>query len=283
MQPENTSLIVSVYKEDIEWTERLRALGYSVLIYTKGLPDDQYSVPLNRGNEASVFLKFLIDNYDVLPEFSVLLHGEEYSVHHEGSLVDILQAFRGHRCFYKNLNNYFLGSFFIPMIPWCDEFLSSELGPIELYGDWTLGHLGCAQFIVHRDLVLKRSRDFYRRIYDWILTCPLENYLNARYLEWTWHLIFGQVPQLQSVGASKVSPIVYEVFRNLNAYPIISKQSLEDLGHLPNEDFVTFLYDSFAKRQPSRVEFANQVLHLRAGLSRQSVALDVYLTLRLRP
>jgi hypothetical protein len=282
MQAAQSNVVVSVYKEDIAWIDRLRQLGYPVLIYTKGDANSPYSVPVNKGNEASAFLKYIVDHYDTLPEHSVFLHGEERSIHHDGSLVDILQSTRGHRCFYKNLNNYKLTSFFLPMIPWCDEFLGPELGPIENYGDWTQGHDGCAQFIVHRAAIQLRSRRFYSRIYDWLLSTPLQNYLNARYLEWTWHLIFGQVPQFTNAADSGVNPAVYQVFRNLEAYPLISKEVLDSVTHLTDEDFVKSLYASLAQREPTWPEFANQVLHLRAGLSRQNVALDILLNLRLR-
>jgi hypothetical protein len=282
MHPAQSHVVVSVYKEDIAWTDRLRELGFPVLVYTKGDPASEYNVPINKGNEASAFLKYIIDHYDQLPEHSIFLHGEEHSKHHDGSLINILQSSRGHRCAYKNLNNYKLSNFFLPMIPWCDEFLAPELGPIEHYGDWTLGHDGCAQFIVHRDAIRLRSRHFYSRIYGWLLDTPLQNYLNARYLEWTWHLIFGQVPRFAHVADSGVNPVVYQVFRNLHAYPMISKEVLDSAAHLSDEDFVKSVYASLAQREPSWPEFANQVLHLRAGLSRQNVALDILLNLRLR-
>lgn len=276
MNPSQSHVVVSVYKEDISWTKRLEEMGYNVKIYTKGEPDAPTSVPVNKGNEASAFLKYIIDNYNALPEHCAFLHGEEHSVHHEGSLIDILEKHRGHRCMYKNINNYKLGPFFIPMLPWCEEFLSPELGPIENYGDWTNGHDGCAQFIVHRCAIRLRTRNFYLKIYDWLLSTPLQNYLNARYLEWTWHLIFGQVPRFSDPADSGVNPLIYEVFRNLEQYPIIPKETLESVSHVSNEDFIKVLYNSLAQRDPTWPEFANQVLHLRAGLTRQSVALDVY-------
>jgi hypothetical protein len=90
MQPAQCNVIVSVYNEDISWTERLRQLGYNILIYTKGDPNSRTSVPVNKGNEASAFLKYIIDHYDQLPEHSIFLHGEENSTHHDGSLIEIL-------------------------------------------------------------------------------------------------------------------------------------------------------------------------------------------------
>lgn len=106
--------------------------------------------------------------------------------------------------------------------------------------------------------------------------------MNARYLEWTWHLIFGQVPRFINAADSGVNPIIYRIFRSLDQYPVIPKEVIESVAHLADEDFVKTLYASFAQREPAWPEFANQLLHLRAGLPRQSVALDVYLNLQLR-
>ena len=43
--------------------------------------------PVNKGNEASVYLKYIIDFYDNLPEFTFFIHDEEYSWHHSGSTL----------------------------------------------------------------------------------------------------------------------------------------------------------------------------------------------------
>ena len=43
---------------------------------------------MNKGNEASVYLKYIIDNYDNLPDFTFFIHDEEYAWHHTGSIID---------------------------------------------------------------------------------------------------------------------------------------------------------------------------------------------------
>ena len=42
-----------------------------------------YGVPRNTANEASAFLKFIVDAYDALPEKMVFLHGHRYAYHME--------------------------------------------------------------------------------------------------------------------------------------------------------------------------------------------------------
>jgi hypothetical protein len=41
-----------------------------------------------REAKASAYLKFIVDHYDNLPEYTLFIHDEEYSWHHEGSVVD---------------------------------------------------------------------------------------------------------------------------------------------------------------------------------------------------
>ena len=44
-------------------------------------------MPRNTANEASAFLKFIVDYYDDLPEVMVFLHGHRYAYHQEDVLT----------------------------------------------------------------------------------------------------------------------------------------------------------------------------------------------------
>ncbi len=77
-----------------------------------------------------------------------------------------------------------------------------------------------------------------------------------------------------------MNPVVHQVFRNLQSYPFISKEFLDSVAHFYDQGIVKSLDASLAQSEPRWPEFANQVLHLRAGLSRQNVALDVLLNLQ---
>ena len=41
----------------------------------------------NKGHESVVYLKYIIDNYDSLDEYTILIHCHEYSWHHKGSIA----------------------------------------------------------------------------------------------------------------------------------------------------------------------------------------------------
>ena len=75
-------VVVSRYNRPTEWTERFyqpHRDRVRVLIYDKETPSNPYNIPINRGNEASVYLKYIVDHYNSLPEYVFFIHDEEYS------------------------------------------------------------------------------------------------------------------------------------------------------------------------------------------------------------
>ena len=100
-----------------------------------------YYVKENRGREASVYLKYIIDDYDYLHHFTVFIQDDDKSWYHEGSIVT--------NDLYPMMKEYFT------------KYLAPYIGPIEKYGDWTAGYKCCAQFIVHRDIIRKYPKKMY--------------------------------------------------------------------------------------------------------------------------
>ena len=196
----NLNIVISWYNEDISWISRLKN-DYNIIIYTKE-SQSEYDIPKNKGQEASVYLKYIIDNYNNLPEYTLFLHAHEYSPHHRGSIVDIIDNLVGIKTYYHNINDYKLGYIMTnPLIEyikeWYSEYLEPELGPMSDYGDWTYGHQGCGQFIVHRNTIRHRSIEFYQNLYEWIMNTDHPNAWSSRFMEWTWHLMWEQVPKIQ--------------------------------------------------------------------------------------
>lgn len=195
----NTSLVISQYNEDFSWTNKLKN-QYKIFLYQKLNPNNPLNHPINKGQEASVYLKYIIDNYYNLNEYTIFVHAHETSPHHNGSIADILNNIYGMKTYYYNLNNYKLGyiltnSWIEEIKEWYKEYLEPELGDINLYGDFTYNHMGCGQFLVHKNTILKRSIIFYKNLYNWIITTDLPNNKTSRFMEWTWHLMWEQVPK----------------------------------------------------------------------------------------
>ena len=72
--------VVSRYKKNTDWVYNLRNIN-KYYIYDKENPENKYNIPVNKGNEASVYLKYIVDNYNNLADFTFLIHDDEYSWH----------------------------------------------------------------------------------------------------------------------------------------------------------------------------------------------------------
>jgi len=59
-------------------------------------------------------------------------------------------------------------------------------------------HRGAAQFLVHRDLIRGLPKQFYERLYNWIITTELHSHFSGRFLEWTWHVFWLIYPKINA-------------------------------------------------------------------------------------
>jgi hypothetical protein len=77
----NTKIVVARYKENVSW---LLPMINNCIIYNKG-PDDLNYIPQNRivkmpnvGREAGAYVKYIIDNYDNLDEYTIFIQAQPY-------------------------------------------------------------------------------------------------------------------------------------------------------------------------------------------------------------
>ncbi|KAI0012124.1 hypothetical protein F4779DRAFT_102892 [Xylariaceae sp. FL0662B] len=61
--------------------------GDSQIVYVVDDPTAAHTTPLNKGNEAMVYLTYLIDHYDSLPEIMVFMHAHRQSWHNDDLLA----------------------------------------------------------------------------------------------------------------------------------------------------------------------------------------------------
>lgn len=52
----------------------------------------------------------------------------------------------------------------------------------------------CGQFVVRRGRILRHHREFYLGLLDWLARARGEDAIVSRALEYSWHIIFGEVP-----------------------------------------------------------------------------------------
>lgn len=51
-------------------------------------------VPMNKGNEAMVYLSWIIDNYDHLPPFATFVHGHFTAWHQEKNISSLVSSLK---------------------------------------------------------------------------------------------------------------------------------------------------------------------------------------------
>lgn len=70
-------VVVSKFKEDTRWISECQSKGVPFLIYDKSDKPLEHAITLqNIGREAETLLRFIIDHYDSLPEYTIFLQGD---------------------------------------------------------------------------------------------------------------------------------------------------------------------------------------------------------------
>jgi len=165
---EDVVIICARYKRDVSFLDKIK---YKSVILTKN-----EDVP-NIANESTTYLKYIIDNYEKLPEIMIFIHDENQSWHHDGKLTiripKMIDFFCKKKMGYYEFNNSKIDN---------DELINSEkvtnfwrdvfqkpLGFGEINEVLPIGRKCCAQFIVSKSRVLCRSKKFYVDYYDWLI------------------------------------------------------------------------------------------------------------------
>lgn len=194
--------VVSRYKKNTDWVYKLNNIK-KYYIYDKEEPTNEYNIPVNKGNEASVYLKYIIDNYDILEDYTFFIHDDEYAWHHSGSIVEQLNNAIMSKKLYYNINDKcILGSIitnpcYNEILDWYNNYIEKYIPLCSLPNkDWTKGYRGSAQFLVHKSLIRKLPIEFYENLYNWIITTNIGNWKSGRFLEWTWHIFWLFYPNL---------------------------------------------------------------------------------------
>jgi hypothetical protein len=185
------TIIVARYNENIEWTKDFS----KVIIYNKGSKlEGEYNEILleNVGREAHTYYKYIYDNYDKLDDYTIFLQGNPFD--HSPNIIENL---------HKIVNNKKLDIHF--------EYLSEQLLycnltrckhhdklPLQavynyLFNDnkqnmmfktnFNFKFGAGAQFIVSRNQILKRPKEFYLKLIKLLEynVNPMEGYVIERF------------------------------------------------------------------------------------------------------
>ncbi|OCK80577.1 hypothetical protein K432DRAFT_392938 [Lepidopterella palustris CBS 459.81] len=169
------------------------------------------TVPQNKGRESMVYLTYIIDNYNNLPDNVLFIHPNRYQWHNDDPDYDGLPMLRHFQLPYLEKEGY--------VNIRCAWSLGcpAEIKPLEEEGEHRAQvHAGgdykqafevlfpgievpkfvgvscCAQFAATRDKIRERPRKDYESYREWLLNTTLADSISGRILEYSWHMIFGK-------------------------------------------------------------------------------------------
>lgn len=166
-------IVVARYTEDVEWTKQFP----NVLIINKGekLNNDYNEIFLNNvGREGHSYYKYIYDNYDNLDDYTIFLQGRPFD--HSPNIIENINKYINNK--ELNIDFEFLSESIIHTTLYSDAKNLSSWTPqnVNIYKTWERvfgekksGSDECifgagSQFIVSKNIILKRSRDFYGNI-----------------------------------------------------------------------------------------------------------------------
>lgn len=212
-------VVASTTQDDTSWLQRIpSSLNWTLYHYRVDAPiDPSLSVPSTRGNEAMVYLTYIIDHYDSLPDIIFFRHAHLRAWHQQLTSLEELTLLRP---------QHVLGQGYASTrcLPGCENVIPLAGGST---GDWADFHrldrqthlitlldafldregLGetvperlaapcCAQFAVSRERVLRRSREWWVGLRGWLIETPLLSMNSGRLMEHLWHVWFGMPAEL---------------------------------------------------------------------------------------
>lgn len=161
-------IVIAKYKEDVSWANDLH-IKHRVFIYDKSGDADTY-IPLpNRLREAGTYLHHIIEHYDDLGEYTIFLQGNPFD-HCKMAHHDFLNTLLNNPMELRHEHHWPIHHANGDGRP-CHPGLQVEqmymwLGYTEPRHQYKFR--AGAQYMVSRDEIRKRDKEFYQRLYDYM-------------------------------------------------------------------------------------------------------------------
>lgn len=192
--------------EDVSWIAA-EHLDVQEFLYVVDDSEALLRPPQNKGHEAMVYLTYIIDFYDSLPDVSLFMHAHQYSIHnskifhHDATaMIRHLSNERVMREGYVNMR--------CELDPGCpnklDDYGLFEGGKewkekiVEFYQTFHPGSPAptemsapcCAQFALSKERILATPRGQYLFYRDFLMQLDMDDHSSGRVWEYLWHLVF---------------------------------------------------------------------------------------------
>ncbi|KAL5390957.1 hypothetical protein DPSP01_001454 [Paraphaeosphaeria sporulosa] len=200
-------VIAKTKREDIRWMEGELA-GQQKAIYVADDPTAPLHPPKNKGHEVMVYLSWIIDHYDNLPDVAIFMHAHQYTWHNDDLLghnaADMIKRLSRPRVWREGFVNMRCNWY-----PGCPDWMNpgeteknvfkqeehllakswSELFPLDPVPS-VLAQPCCAQFALSRERIQAKPFAQYLWYRNWLFSTKLHDSISGRIWEYVWQFVF---------------------------------------------------------------------------------------------
>ncbi|KAL9061562.1 MAG: hypothetical protein Q9162_000094 [Coniocarpon cinnabarinum] len=203
-----TLVMPRMKNEAIDWIDKEIPPEIAKAVYVVDDLNAPLHPPQNKGHEVMVYLTFIIENYDDLPDVAMFMHAHQISWHNN-DLFDLDAAEMVRRLSPERVTREGYMSLRCQWSPGCPEWVH----PGETHADddkqeevlmakaWAeifpadpipgvIGAPCCAQFALSRDRIRAIPKVAYLYYRNWLTHTHLDDFVSGRVWEYLWHYVF---------------------------------------------------------------------------------------------
>lgn len=213
--PSVNLVLATMSYQTYEWTSKITVPNAQLVPYVVDKPDAPFHTPENKGHEAMVYLTYLYEFYDDLPDITIFTHGQDGAWHMDG----ILEWSTAYAINNLDLDEVFRRQYVNLRISWengCPDWInttisahSAEYDPglkgeeimmkssfQQIFPNTTAPELlaqpCCAQFAVTKEAIRSVPRERYQESVKWLQKTNMEDNYSGRVWEHLWQYMFLQ-------------------------------------------------------------------------------------------
>ncbi|KAI5369265.1 hypothetical protein Slin15195_G001410 [Septoria linicola] len=212
--PSINLVVATTAKDDMSWTKNLRIPHLQVIRYVSDSQSAKYHPSKPKGREALMYLTYIHDFYDTLPDISIFIHAEENPWHMDGALLESMTFALSHLDFSQVIES----RYFNLRVNWkhgCPAQINTSMTTeidekkqeqhlmaeafraifgADVQVPEILAGACCSQFAVSRDAIRQRAKYEYKHYMDWLIETSWSDYISGRVFEHLWPYIFLNRP-----------------------------------------------------------------------------------------
>jgi hypothetical protein len=200
-------VIAKTKSENIDWMDE-KLPDQEKAVYVADDPKAPLHPPKNKGHEVMIYLTWIIDNYDKLPDVAIFMHSHQLTWHNDELLGNdaalLVQRLSRQRVWREGFVNMRCSWY-----PGCPDWMhpgeteenESKKEEVLLAKSWSeifpldeiptvLAQPCCAQFAVSRERIQSKPYSQYLWFRDWLFNTKHRDSMSGRIFEYVWQFIF---------------------------------------------------------------------------------------------